>query len=87
MEGLNWEVVLAPWSYQSLASENKVEPKDDNFEAPTSDENLPPMTCDSLKTIFESHSPQGNQGSDCQPAVKSLTLSQFTTENGSFPAI
>ena len=75
---------IPPVNYQSLPSENKVEPKDDKFEAPTSDEHLPPMTCETPKAIFESHSPRGNQGSDFQPAVKSLTLSQFTTENGNF---
>ena len=61
-----------------------MEPQDDNFEAPTSNEYFPPMTCDSPKAIFETHGPQGNQGSDFQPAVKSLTLPQFTTENGDF---
>ena len=78
---------IPPVDYQSLVSENKVEPQDDEFEAPTSDEHLLPMTCETPKAIFESHSPRGDQGSDFQPAVKSLTLSQFTTENGTFSAI
>ena len=48
---------IPPVNYHSLDSENKVEPQDDNFEAPTSDEHLPPMTCETPKAIFESHSP------------------------------
>ena len=78
-----WKREIPPVDCQSLDSEHQ----DDKFEAPTSDEHLPPMTCETPKAIFESHSPQGNQGSDFQPAVKSLTLSQFTTENGNFSAI
>ena len=78
---------ISPINSQSLESEDNVEPTDDIFEAPTSDEHLPPMTCETAKAIFESHSPQGNQGSDFQLVVKSLPLSQFTTEHGKSSAI
>ena len=45
------------------------------------------MTCESPKAIFETHGLHGNQGSDFPPAVNSLSLSQFTIENGNFSAI